>query len=122
MNYYIRMWRKYAEFSGRASRKEYWMAFLFNALVTVGLMMIDAVIGTFSAESGMGLLSGLYALVALCPGLAICVRRLHDTGRRGWWVLLALVPFVGIFLLIFMLIDGEPRENKFGPDPKMAVA
>jgi uncharacterized membrane protein YhaH (DUF805 family) len=120
MNWYLEVLKKYAVFSGRARRKEYWMFALFNILVAIGLMIVDGVTGTLSAATGYGLLSGLYALAVLIPNLAVTVRRLHDTGRSGWWLLLILVPLIGaIVLLVFMVFDSKDGANEYGENPKL---
>ena len=119
MNWYIGVLKQYAVFSGRARRKEYWFFVLFNIIASVVLAMIDRMTGTFSADAGVGLLSGIYALAVLIPSIAVSVRRLHDTGRTGWWLLIALVPVIGaIVLLIFMVLDSQPGTNQYGPSPK----
>jgi uncharacterized membrane protein YhaH (DUF805 family) len=123
MNWYLDVLRKYAEFGGRAKRKEYWMFILFNAIFFLILMFIDRMLGTFSVEGGIGLLSGLYLLAVLIPSIAVTVRRLHDTGRSGWWILIELIPFVGpIILLVFLLQDSTPGYNQHGPNPKGVMA
>jgi uncharacterized membrane protein YhaH (DUF805 family) len=123
MNCYLEVLKKYAVFSGRARRKEYWMFFLFNLIIYVVLALIDGLMGTFSPQAGLGVLSGLYSLAVLIPSLAVTVRRLHDTGRSGWWILIALVPFIGgIVLLVFMVLDSQPGENQYGPNPKATTA
>ena len=122
MNWYLEVLKKYAVFNGRARRKEYWFFFLFNILASILLAVIDMAIGSFNAEAGMGLLGGIYALAVLIPSIAVSVRRLHDTGRSGWWLLIALVPIIGVIVLvIFMLQDSKP-ENQYGPNPKAATA
>jgi len=122
MNWYLAVLKKYAVFSGRASRPEYWYFVLFNLLVSIGLSMIDGVLGSFSEEGGVGLLSGLYALAVLLPTIGVSVRRLHDIGRSGWWVLIGLVPVIGtIVLLVFAVLDSQPGANEYGPNPKTAV-
>jgi len=83
MNWYLEALRKYAVFSGRARRKEYWFFTLFNVLISIILAFIDNMIGTFSSETGVGLLGGVYSLAVLVPGLAVSVRRLHDTDHSG---------------------------------------
>jgi uncharacterized membrane protein YhaH (DUF805 family) len=119
MHWYLDVLKKYAVFSGRARRKEYWFFALFSLIITLVLMIIDAAAGVFDAESGFGLLSGFYTLAVLIPGLAVSIRRLHDTNHSGWWLLIGLVPLVGsIMLLIFMFRDGQPGQNRFGPNPK----
>ena len=119
MNWYIGVLKKYAVFQGRARRKEYWFFVLFNIIVTVVLSLIDAMMGMYNSEVGIGLLSGVYSLAILIPSIAVTVRRLHDTGRSGWWILIALVPLVGaIILLVFMVLDSQPGDNEYGPSPK----
>ncbi len=119
MNWYLKVLKKYAVFRGRARRKEYWYFFLFNLLISIGLAVVDNLTGTLDPETGVGLLSGLYGFAVIIPGLAVTVRRLHDTDRSGWWFLISLIPLVGaIVLLVFMLLDSTPGENRFGPNPK----
>lgn len=119
MDWYLEVWKKYAIFSGRARRKEYWWFFLINLLVSIGLAIVDGITGSFSAETGMGLLGSLYALAVLIPGIAVSVRRLHDTERSGWWLLLAFIPVVGaIVLLVFLVQDSKPGANQYGVNPK----
>lgn len=104
---------QYAGFSGRARRAEYWWFTLFAVLVTVVAVVIDMVLGTYPAVYAIAVLA------LLLPSLAVTVRRLHDTDRSGWWLLIALVPLVGgITLLVFDLIEGTPGPNRFGPSPK----
>jgi uncharacterized membrane protein YhaH (DUF805 family) len=114
MNWYLDVLKnKYAVFTGRARRKEYWMFFLFNLLIAIGIAIIESIIGTG------GILGIIFSLAMLVPGIAVTVRRLHDTGRSGWWVLISLVPVIGwIVLLVFMLLDSEPTTNEYGPNPK----
>ncbi len=123
MNWYLEVLKKYAVFSGRARRKEYWFFVLFNIIISIVLAVIDGVTGSFSAEAGMGLLGGIYTLAVLIPGIAVSVRRLHDTERSGWWLLIALVPLIGaIVLLVFMAQDSKPGQNQYGANPKEATA
>ena len=123
MNWYLEVLKKYAMFHGRAGRKEYWYFALFNILISIALAIVDGITGTFSAEARMGLLGGLYTLVILIPGIAVSVRRLHDTDHNGWWLLIALIPLIGtIVLLVFMLQDSRPGENHYGSNPKEAMA
>lgn len=119
MNWYLGVLRQYATFEGRARRKEYWFFVLFYVLVYLALAAVDALTGTYDADAGIGLLSGLYALATLLPNLAVTARRLHDTDRSGWWILVGLVPLIGgIVLLVFMCLDSQPGGNRFGPNPK----
>ncbi len=117
MNYYLEAWRKFATFRGRARRSEYWMFTLFNVIVSTVLFMVDMALGT------MFLLGALYGLAAIIPGLAVTVRRLHDTGKSGWWILITLIPILGtIAFLVFMFQDSYAGDNEYGPNPKMAAA
>jgi len=123
MNWYLGVLKKYAVFSGRARRKEYWFFALFNLLASIVLSVIDYITGSFDAALGTGLLSGIYALAVLIPSLAVSVRRLHDTDHSGWWLLIALIPLIGaIVLLVFVLQDSKPGENQYGPNPKGVTA
>lgn len=123
MNWYLKALKKYADFTGRARRKEYWFFALFNIIFSVILGIIDGVIGTVTPEAGIGLLGGIYTLAVILPGLSVTVRRLHDTDRRGWWLLIALIPVIGgIVLLVFMVEDGTPGKNSFGANPKKRTA
>lgn len=119
MNWYLEVFKKYAVFGGRARRKEYWYFTLFNFLAFFILTFIDGVIGSFNSEVGIGLLGGIYSLAILIPALAVSVRRLHDTDRSGWWLLIELIPVIGaIVLFIFMVQDSQESENQYGPNPK----
>jgi uncharacterized membrane protein YhaH (DUF805 family) len=120
VNWYLQVLQKYAVFSGRARRMEYWMFALFNVLISVGLGIIDGITG-FTVDPGVGVLGAIYALAMIIPSIAVGVRRLHDTDRSGWWCLIGLVPFIGaIVLLIFLVLDSTPGTNRFGPNPKGA--
>jgi uncharacterized membrane protein YhaH (DUF805 family) len=122
MNWYLEVLKKYAVFGGRARRKEYWYFVLFNFLVQMVLAVIDAVTGSFSPEAGVGILGGIYTLAVLIPGLAVAVRRLHDTDHSAWWLLIAFVPLIGIIVLIvFLATDSKPEENQYGVNPKLAT-
>lgn len=115
-DYYLKVWRNYVTFEGRARRSEYWCFTLFNILAVLVLALIDAAL-----FKGHAILSNLYALAAFLPGLAVAVRRLHDTGRSGWWYLIALIPLVGaIVLLVFFVTDSDAGPNAYGPNPKGA--
>ena len=106
----------YVNFEGRASRAEFWWWVLFAILVSIAANIIDAIIGApiFSLLAGLGL---------LLPNLAMSVRRLHDTNRSGWWILIGLIPLIGfIVLLIFSLEQGTPGPNEHGPPPSDAPA
>ena len=118
MNWYLEVLKKYAVFSGRARRKEYWMFVLFNLLIAIVLSIVARVIGIADAQ-GNNLLSTIYGLAVMIPSIAVGIRRLHDTDRSGWWLLIALVPCVGgIILLVFAVQEGNVGENQYGADPK----
>lgn len=111
--------RKYVDFTGRARRAEYWWFSLFYFLLVVVLTIVDVMrIGADGLLAGRSLLSGLASLALLLPSLSVAVRRLHDTDRSGWWILIGLVPLVGfIVYLVFMCLRGTAGPNRFGPDP-----
>jgi uncharacterized membrane protein YhaH (DUF805 family) len=91
------------------------MFLLFNIIAAVVLSIVDSAVGTG------GILGMIYSLAVLCPGIAVSIRRLHDTNRSGWWALIGLVPIVGaIVLLVFMAQEGQPGSNQYGPNPKGA--
>ncbi len=124
MDWMLMPYRRYADFSGRSQRKEYWMFYLFTLIVYVvasiimglGAPTIDPVTGEVSGGGlfwtvGAGVL-GIFWLVTIIPALAVSIRRMHDQDRSGWWI---LCPIANV---IFLFIDGTPGENRFGPDPK----
>lgn len=113
---------KYATFEGRARRKEYWFYVLFYCLAIIALAIVDGIAGTFSKQAEIGLLSGLFILATFVPTLAVTVRRLHDTNRSGWWVLINLIPILGgIVVFVFTVLDSQPGANRFGPNPKGVI-
>ena len=127
MNWYLKVIKNYAGFGGRARRKEYWMFTLFNLIFIVVAGIIDNILGTtFKMDMGgqsvnlhYGYFYILYALAVLIPGLAVAVRRLHDVGKSGWMLLISLIPIVGaIWLLVLVVTNSKPGENKYGPNPK----
>ena len=123
MNWYISVLKQYAVFSGRARRTEYWMFVLCNVIVMLLLGMVDKLIGGDNE-----LISSIYSLAVLLPSLAVLLpslavaaRRLHDTDRSAWWLLLGLIPIIGTLVLIyFMVCNGQQGPNRFGDDPKAA--
>src|SRR5262245_2529150 len=120
-DWYVQALKKYAVFSGRARRKGYWFFILWYLIISIGLPILDGMLGLRIGQAGV--LQTLYALAILVPSLAVTVRRLHDTGRTGWWLLIVLIPLIGfIVLLVFMCLEGESGENKYGPSPKAGVA
>ncbi|TWD83800.1 uncharacterized membrane protein YhaH (DUF805 family) [Kribbella amoyensis] len=120
MQWYTEVLKKYVVFTGRARRKEYWMFTLFSVIISIVLSIVDGLIGTRN-DTGTGLLSGLYSLAVLLPTLGVTVRRLHDTNRTGWWILIGIVPIIGwIVLIVFLATEGNAGDNQHGPDPKAA--
>lgn len=125
MQWYLKVLRQYADFGGRARRTEFWMFTLFNAIISVVLMIIDYSAGLTYGERAMssGVLGTIYSLAVLIPTIAVAVRRLHDTGRSGWWILISLIPIIGaIILIVWYCGDGQPGHNQWGPNPKAAQA
>ncbi len=115
MSWYIAVLKKYFVFSGRARRKEYWMFALFNFIIAIVLGVVGGILGT--AIIGM-----LYSLAVLIPGIAVTFRRLHDIGKSGWWLLLLLVPIIGVIvILVFMFLAGEEGDNQYGSNPKLEI-
>ena len=112
------VYSNYVGFQGRARRSEYWWWYLFYIIAYIIVVMVDQAV--FGEPS---ILSGLFVLANILPALAVGVRRLHDTGRSGWWLLIALIPLVGVIvLIIFYVQDSQPGVNKYGPNPKGVVA
>lgn len=122
MNWFFLALQKYAVFQGRSRRSEYWYFVLFYLLIFVALFLLDYGLGTYSPKIELGLFSGIFSLLLLLPSVAVAARRLHDTGKSGWWQLIAAVPFLGgIVLISFLLRDSYPGANKYGPNPKPAA-
>ncbi len=116
MDWYIEGLKKYAVFSGRARRREYWTFALLNVAIIFALDVFEWALG------GPGALGALYTLAVLSPSLAVTVRRLHDTNRSGWWLLILVIPILGaLVLIVFLLQDSDRLDNRFGPSPKYIV-
>ena len=116
MNYYLKVLKNYAVFTGRASRAEYWMFILINFIVSFLLGVVDGAVGTFDEVSGQGYISGLYGLVVIIPSIAVGVRRMHDVGKSGWYLLIPL------YNLILAVTDGNGGDNEYGSNPNEEVA
>ena len=111
--------KRYAEFSGRSRRKEYWSFFLLMLAANIVVSIVGGILGDVIS----GLLSIVLFLAFFIPGIAVGIRRLHDTGRSGWWLLISLVPIVGaIVLIVFLVTEGTKGPNEYGPDPKVTDA
>jgi uncharacterized membrane protein YhaH (DUF805 family) len=122
MQWYIDVIKKYAVFDGRARRKEFWMFTLVSAVIAIILGILDRILGTDfgNSRTNGGLLWSIYYLAVLLPTLGVSWRRLHDTNRSGWWMLLYLTCVGIIVLIVFWALEGTPGDNKYGPDPKAA--
>lgn len=113
MQWYLKALKNYVGFQGRARRKEYWMFVLFNIIIAVILSIVQTVAGIDP------ILTAIYSLVILLPSLAVTVRRLHDTGRSGWWYFINFIPIIGgIILLVFTCQDSQSGSNQYGPIPR----
>ncbi len=108
MYYYFKALQNYAAFSGRASRKEYWMFFLFNMLIIIALSFIDVIV---DPNTENGLFSSIYQLAVMIPWLAVAVRRMHDVNKNGWFI------FIPIYNLILTITEGDAYNNEYGPPP-----
>lgn len=118
MFWYVEALKKYATFSGRASRREYWWFALVSTLVTVALAIADIAMDNYSHDAGMGLLTSIYTLLVFLPSLGLAVRRLHDIDRSGWWLLIGLIPLIGyLVIIVFACLPGTRGANRFGLNP-----
>jgi len=119
MEYALLPLKRYATFAGRSRRREYWFFALFCFVCEVVLSIVDGFLGYYDVATGVGLFSGLFLLVVLLPSIAVGVRRLHDIGKSGWWILIGFIPLLGtIVLLVFFCLDSQPGSNAYGPNPK----
>lgn len=116
MEWYIRvLTNNYANVSGRARRKEYWMFVLINGILMIIAAIFDDIFGSFP------LIFLLYTVSVFCPSFAVAIRRLHDVGKSGWWLCIGCIPVIGsIWLLVLFCMDGNPGENRYGPSSKVA--
>ncbi|TLG90260.1 DUF805 domain-containing protein [Pseudomonas edaphica] len=108
MDYYLSVLRQYGKFQGRARRKEYWMFYLINTLITLAVAILLGLVDPYTAS--IGLL--IYSLLVLLPSIAVSIRRMHDTDHSGWWL---IVPVAGV---VFLFFEGTKGDNRFGTDPK----
>ena len=118
MNYFLNALKKYAVFSGRAQRAEYWYFVLFSVIIQIVINILGIVVGSNIAMT----LVAIFCLAIIVPSLAVIVRRLHDINKSGWWIFISLIPLVGpIWLLVLMVLDSTPGTNQYGPNPKEAI-
>ncbi len=127
MGYMLMPLKRYADFSGRSRRKEYWMFMLGVIIASIVLSLlflggVDFSTGTLNSGFGIGIAAILiFSLAIFIPALAVQVRRFHDQDKSGWFVLLNFVPYIGgIVVLVMMCLEGTPGPNRYGPDPKAA--
>lgn len=119
MNWYAQVMKKYADFEGRARRTEFWMFYLINFGIQLLAALMDYLLGTTLGEMPYGVIYILYGLAVFVPSFAVSVRRMHDTGRSGFMLLIIFIPLIGaIWLLFLSLTDSQPGVNKWGPNPK----
>ena len=117
-------WSRFADFKGRSRRSEYWYVQVFLvvtnlAVAGIDLALMDGDVDRFIANGGGGIVGLIWIFATIVPALAVLIRRLHDTGKTGWWALVGFIPFVGaIVLLVFTVTDSSPGENKYGTSPK----
>ncbi len=114
MDWYIKVLKKYANFEGRARRQEYWMFLLINLIIIFVIGLIDGLTGD------SGIIGMIYSLFVFIPSLAVGIRRLHDIGKTGWWIVISFVPIIGFFVLVYFFVQDGEAENQWGPNPKTA--
>ncbi len=112
MNWFIKVLKQYADFNGRARRTEYWMYTLFYVIFSVAAQILDSALGLATLEDGNGPIYLILSLGLLIPSIAVCVRRMHDLGKSGWYI---IIP---IYNIILAATNGQVGENQYGPDPK----
>jgi uncharacterized membrane protein YhaH (DUF805 family) len=118
VKWYLHAFRKYAVFKGRARRREYWIFELMNSAIALALFVLAVMLGKAGYPYFLGL-PVLYIVATMIPSLSSLVRRLHDTNRSGWWLLIGMLPAVGpVILLGITVTDSDPGQNRFGPNPK----
>lgn len=125
MEYFIRVLKKYVEFNGRDTRRQYWMFVLYSILFSLAASILDSILQTGWAwtSTGRGLFASLYSLALFLPSLAAATRRLHDTGKSGLTLFLMIIPVIGWIIVIVMLASkGHEGENKYGPKPVEVVS
>jgi uncharacterized membrane protein YhaH (DUF805 family) len=121
MSWFLMAWSRAADFSGRSRRSEYWYFQLFNFFVGIVVCILGYLFSSPGSIGNLVTFCGIYSLVSFVPSLSVTVRRLHDTGRSGWWYCIGFIPLLGaIILLVFMVTDSDPGWNEYGHSPKSA--
>lgn len=119
MKWYLLALSKYAVFTGRSRRTEFWFFALFNFIFAIAAMVLDMILGITFGGIGYGPIYVIYVLAMLIPGIAVAVRRLHDVGKSGFMLFIAIIPIIGaIWLLVLYVTDSMPGDNEYGPNPK----
>lgn len=122
MNWYLQGFKRSFDFGGRSRRKEYWYFTLFSVIVTLILAVSDSLLNTYNADLGMGLLGGIYAMITIIPNFSLTFRRLHDVNKSAWWLLILLIPLIGIIVLLVFCCQDSKEKNEYGMSPKLAGA
>jgi len=123
MNWFIKALKQYADFKGRARRKEFWLFILFYFIFYVLAVVLDNVLGITIDYMYVGPVTSMFSLVMIIPNLSVTVRRLHDIGKSGWFIFIGLIPVIGsIWLLVLMFKNSQSGTNEYGPNPKEIVA
>jgi len=118
MLWYLKVMKQYSDFNGRASRKEYWMFVLFNTLISILFVLFDLLFGTMNKIFYVGFLSSFYGIAVMIPSWAVIVRRLHDVGKSGFFILIQFVPFIGsLWLFLTLIRQGDEGTNLYGENP-----
>lgn len=119
MNYFVECMKKYATFSGRARRKEYWIFCVCYVAIIFIAAIVDGMMSGSNPKDMSSIMTSLASLALFLPSLAVSVRRLHDTDRSGWWVLVNFIPLIGqLVWFVFVCLEGTKGDNRFGEDPK----
>lgn len=119
MDWFLLALKKFGDFSGRSRRSEYWYFVLYYVLIGIALGFVDTLLGTTNDLLPIGLLETVFTLAMLIPSGSVSIRRLHDIGKSGWWLLLSMLPIVGtIILIVFFFQDSQPGMNEYGANPK----
>ena len=114
MNFYLDVWKKFADFGGRSRRKEFWLFWLINMAINFVLSFLTAKLGVVGT-----IITGIFGLAILVPSLAVAIRRMHDIGKSGWWICINFVPLIGtIWYIVLAAKDSEAGNNQWGAYPK----
>ena len=123
MEWWLIAMKKYADFSGRARRTEYWMFSLISSAFIILAVFLENMLGVTFEDSGIGLITLLFSLIVIIPSWSVTVRRLHDIGKSGWWILVNFLPYIGgIILFVFLVTDSQPEDNEYGVSPKVGTS